>query len=132
VTATQTTRRRTTGHVGLWILQIIAALMFLVAALGKFADVEPAASTFDAIGFGDWFRDLVGVLELAGLVALLIPRLTGLAALAFVGLMTGATVTELLIPSGGVALPFALLVVCGVIAWGRRESTTELWALLRR
>lgn len=131
MTATQI-RTRTAGHVGLWILQIIAAVMFLVAALGKFADVEPAASTFDAIGFGDWFRDLVGVLELVGLVALLIPRLTGLAALAFVGLMTGATVTESLIPSGGVALPFALLVVCGVIAWGRRKSTTELWALLRR
>lgn len=132
MTATQTTRKRTAGHAGLWVLQIIAAVMFLVAALGKLADVEPATSTFDAIGFGDWFRYLVGVLELVGLVALLIPRLTGLAALAFVGLMTGATVTELLIPSGSVALPFALLVGCAVIAWGRRESTAELWALVRR
>lgn len=132
MTTTQMTRKRTAGHAGLWILQIIAAVTFLVAALGKFAGAEPAASTFDALGFGDGFRDLVGILELAGLVALLIPRLTGAAALGFVGLMAAATVTELLIPSGNVALPFALVVSCGVIAWGRRESTKALWALLRR
>jgi uncharacterized membrane protein YphA (DoxX/SURF4 family) len=116
----------------LWVLQVLAALCFLVAALGKFTGAEPIVATFDAIGVGDWLRYLVGVLETLGALALLVPRLAGLAALAFVGLMVGAAYTELVIADGSGALPLVLLLMCAVVAWGRWRRTAQLWASLVR
>ncbi|MEO3796333.1 DoxX family protein [Nonomuraea sp. B10E15] len=116
----------------LWFLQVVVAGVFLMSAMGKFSNVEPARSTFEAIGFGDWFRVLVGVLEVAGAVALFVPRLAGLAGLAFVGLMAGATLTESFVSGGGVVMPLTTLVLCAVIAWGRRRSTVRLWTVVTR
>jgi len=45
------------------------------------------------MGADDWFRYMVGTLELAGGIDLLIPRLAGLAALGLTGVMVGATYT---------------------------------------
>ncbi|MCF6472599.1 DoxX family membrane protein [Nonomuraea sp. MG754425] len=112
----------------MWVLQIVVAGVFVVAALGKFAGAEPSASTFAAIGLGDWFRILIGVLEVAGVVGLLVPRLAGLAGLALAGLMAGAVLTEAFVSGGGVVLPLILLVLCLVIAWGRRQNTALLWS----
>ncbi|MFC4123249.1 DoxX family protein [Nonomuraea zeae] len=127
-------RTATTGgrvlNVALWVLQVAVAGFFLMSAMGKFTNAEPAASTFEAIGLGDWFRHLVAVLEVAGAAALFVPRLAGTAALAFVGLMCGATLTEAFVSGGGVFLPLLLLVLSAVIAWGRRASIAALWARL--
>ena len=114
-------------NVALWVLQVVVAGFFLMSAMGKFANAEPAASTFEAVGFGDWFRHLTGGLEVAGAAALFVPRLAGAAGLAFVGLTVCATLTELFISGGGVFLPLLLLVLSAVIALGRRASTAQLW-----
>ncbi len=131
---TTPTRRGTTrvGNVALWGLQIVLAGFFLMSALGKFGNAEPAASTFAAIGWGDWFRNLTGALEVAGAVGLLVPRLAGVAGLAFVGLTACAALVEAFVSGGGVFLPLAVLVLCAVIAWGRRDGTARLWAALSR
>ncbi|MEU8401394.1 DoxX family protein [Nonomuraea sp. NPDC048892] len=131
---TTPTRRGTTrvGNVALWGLQIVLAGFFLMSAMGKFGNAEPAASTFAAIGWGDWFRNLTGALEVAGAVGLLVPRLAGVAGLAFVGLTACAALVEAFVSGGGVFLPLAVLVLCAVIAWGRRDGTARLWAALSR
>jgi putative oxidoreductase len=118
--------RRQAGNIALWALQIFTAGWFLMSAVAKFTGAEPSASTFEAIGWGDWFRYLVGVLEAAGVVGLLVPRLAGVAGLAFVGLMAGAVVVEAFVTGGWVVLPLALLVMSAVVAWGRRDSTARL------
>ncbi|MFG1942551.1 DoxX family protein [Nonomuraea sp. NPDC048826] len=128
----ETIKTRRLAGAGLWVLQVVAAGCFLLAALGKFAGAEPSVSTFEAIGWGDWFRQLVGVLEVAGAVALLVPALAGAAALALTGLMAGATLSEAFVSGGPVVVPLALLVVSGVIAWGRRERTAWLWEAVGR
>ncbi|GAA3641768.1 hypothetical protein GCM10022224_000130 [Nonomuraea antimicrobica] len=129
-----TTPHQTAGgrvaNVGLWVLQIAVAGFFVMSAMAKFTNAEPAASTFEAIGFGDWFRHLTGVLEVAGAVGLLVPRLAGVAGLAFVGLTVCATLTEAFVSKGGVVMPLVALVLSAVIAWGRRESTARLWSLV--
>ncbi|MFC5814266.1 DoxX family protein [Nonomuraea harbinensis] len=121
--------RRLAGA-GLWVLQVVMAGMLLMAAMGKFTGAEPSVSTFEAIGWGDWFRYLVAVLEVAVAVCLLAPPLAGTAALAGAGLMAGAVLTEAFVSGGPVALPLVLLVVSGVIAWGRRDRTDRLWRSL--
>ncbi|MET7335128.1 DoxX family protein [Nonomuraea sp. NPDC005650] len=124
---TPTTGRRA-ANVALWALQVVVAGFFVMSAVSKFANAEPSASTFEAIGWGDWFRYFVGVLEVAGAVALFVPRLAGVAGLAFAGLAVCATLTEVFVSGGSVVLPLVLLALCAVIAWGRRESTARLWA----
>jgi putative oxidoreductase len=79
------------------------------------------------IGVGQWFRYVVGALELAGAVGVLIPRLSGLAALGLVGLMAGATLTNVLVLSASPLLPIVLLVVSGTVAWSRWPQTRILF-----
>ncbi|MFI0419467.1 DoxX family protein [Spongiactinospora sp. 9N601] len=119
-----------TWNTALWGLQAVAAGGFLFAALRKFAGVEPAPSTFAAIGLGDWVRYFVGGLEVAGAAALLVPSLTGLAGLVFTGLTAGAAFAQVLVVDGGAATPLALFAVSALVAWGRRENTVRLWARL--
>ena len=60
-------------NVGLWILQIGAAGMFLMAGFSKLSGDPQMVGLFDAIGLGQWFRYLTGSLEVLGAVLLLIP-----------------------------------------------------------
>jgi uncharacterized membrane protein YphA (DoxX/SURF4 family) len=127
-----TARRQRAANVALWALQVVTAAVFVFAALPKILADPQAVAGFEAIGFGVVGMYIIGALELAGAVALLIPRLSGLAGLCFVGLMVGAVITTLL--TGGasmVVLPAVVLVLAAVIAWGRRGRTAELVTWVR-
>ncbi len=115
-------------HRTLWVLQILLAVFFLVAAAGpKLLGEATAVEMFALIGAGQWFRYLVGGLELAGAVGLLIPRLAGAAAVGLAGVMLGATLTQLFVLDAPVMAitPAILLVVFVLIArarWPRTRS----------
>ena len=88
---------------------------------------------FEAMGLGTGGMYIIGALELAGAVAMFVPRLTGLAATCFVALMVGAVVITWAMGAGAlVAIPATVGLVAAVVAYGRRESTTALLAQLRR
>ena len=115
------------AHIALWVLQVLMAAAFVMAAVTKFTGYPDTVETFQQIGLGDWFMYLIAALELAGAVGLLIPRLSGLAGLALVGLLIGAVVTQLLVAEPVTAvIPGVYLIVVGAIAWGRRARTAEL------
>ncbi|TDD46792.1 DoxX family membrane protein [Nonomuraea terrae] len=114
------------GNIALWVLQVVVAGFFVMSAMAKFTNAEPSASTFEAIGLGDWFRHLTGALEVAGAAGLLVPPLAGVAGLALAVLMVCATLTELFVSGGAAVMPLSLLVLCAVIAWGRRAATARL------
>ena len=115
-------------HVGLWILQIGAAGMFLMVGFFKLSGDPRMVGLFDAIGLGQWFRYVTGSLEVLGAVLLLIPRLSGLGALLLVGTMLGAVATHLFVVGGSPLPAIILLIVTGVIAWGRRQPAMKLLA----
>lgn len=125
-------RQGRAANIALWATQVVAAIAFLMAAAMKLTGAAPAMAAFDAIGLGDWFRYLMAVLEIAGAVALLIPVLSGLAGLAFVGLMVGAIATHLFVIGEGAAPLVVYVVLAAVIAWGRRNRTAELVSVVRR
>ena len=83
---------------------------------------------FDAIGVGQWFRYVTGSLEVLGVILLLIPRLSGLGALLLVGVMLGAVATHLIVVGGSPLGALILLIVTGIIAWGRHQRTMNLLA----
>jgi hypothetical protein len=137
-TATTATTTATTlgrrSHLAVRTLQIVLAVFMGVAsAAPKLIGHSSAAESFDKIGFGDWFMYFTGGLELAGAIALVIPILSGLSALAFMGLMIGAFITQVTVFDGQYAItPVILFVVFGGIAWVRRNHTAELVALVRK
>lgn len=121
VTAPPATRGRGV-NITLWVVQVLLAAFFLAAAAGpKLFGEQLAVEMFAQMGAGQWFRYLVGTLELAGAIGLLIPRLAGLAALCLSGLMAGAALTQVFwLDTPALAItPVILLVVFGLIAWGR-------------
>jgi putative oxidoreductase len=127
------TAPRRKAHVALWVLQVLLGAAFVMAAATKFTRYPEVVETFDRIGFGDWFMYLIGILEVAGAIGLVIPALSGVAGLALAGLLTGAILTQLLLFSPSTAVtPAAYLVPLAIIAWGRRHHTTLLLRLVNR
>jgi uncharacterized membrane protein YphA (DoxX/SURF4 family) len=118
-------------NVGLWILQIGAAGMFLMVGFLKLSGDPQMVGLFDAIGLGQWFRYVTGSLEVLGAILLLVPRLSGLGALLLVGVMLGAVPTHLFVVGGSPLPAIILLIVTGVTAWGRRQRTMNILAGLR-
>jgi uncharacterized membrane protein len=107
--------------VALWAAQAVLALQLASGGVLKLIGNAAMVDLFTDIGAGQWFRYAIGLVELAGAVGLLIPRLCGLAALGVTALLVGATVTNVAI---GVApwLPLVLLLVAATIAYVRRSE----------
>ena len=133
-TAPSATAVRGMRRKALWIAQILLAAFLLIASgLPKLMGQADAVESFEQIGWGQWFRYVTGVVEVAGAIGLLIPRLAGLAAAGLIGLMAGAILTQILVldPAWS-AMPAAFAVVFAAIAWDRRAETRELLRSLKR
>jgi uncharacterized membrane protein YphA (DoxX/SURF4 family) len=78
-----------------WVLQILLALLFLLAALGKVTRNPQWIERFHGYGYSATFCVLIGALEAAGALGLLIPRLSRYAATGLFGIMLGALYTHL-------------------------------------
>ncbi|WP_329414991.1 DoxX family protein [Nocardia vinacea] len=117
-------------NISLWVLQgLLAAFFAFASATPKLIGESSAVEGFDLIGAGDWFRYFVGAVELAGAIGLVIPRLSGLAAIGLSLTMIGAAYTNAFVVDGywPVYTPLILLVLFVFIAWGRRDETKWLF-----
>jgi uncharacterized membrane protein YphA (DoxX/SURF4 family) len=115
----------------------MAAFFLFVAAGSKLAGSHSAVEEFGAIGAGQWFRYLVGIIELAGAIGLLVPGLAGLAAAWLAADMVGATIinaTVLRNTTYGVNV-WMTMILSGVfvlLAYGRRQQIKDVAAAIRR
>ena len=126
-TTSETGTRSKAANIALWVFQIALAALFIINfGPGKLLGSDQAVQTFTEIGAGQWLRYVTGALEVAGGIGLLIPRLSGLAALGLAGVMSGAVLTELFLLDADVVMPLILLVSVAVIAWFRRDRTRAL------
>ncbi|MCK2239480.1 MULTISPECIES: DoxX family protein [unclassified Crossiella] len=110
------------GNIALWTLQGLLGAFFLVAAaIPKLVGEATAVGIFETIG-GDWFRLFIGVLELAGAIGLVIPRLAAAAGLGLTLLMVGATYYQVVVfGTPMLAITTVTLgVLAGIVAWARR------------
>jgi|SRR5947209_5823053 putative oxidoreductase len=115
-----TIHRSRSGRIALWSLQVALAALFLSAGGSKLAGAPAMVALFDAIGIGQWFRVVTGLIEVLSAVALLVPALAPFAALLLVSTMIGAITTHLFVVGGSAALPGLLLLGALVVAWARR------------
>lgn len=133
VVAESATARGRRARIALRGLQVLLALLFGIAsAVPKLIAHPSAAESFDKLGWGSAGMYTIGALELAGAVALLIPMLQSVAAMALGALMVGAFVVQLAVMDGQyAATPIILLVPLALIAWARRKHNADLLRLLR-
>ena len=122
----------------LWAAQILLAAFFVFAAAGpKLSGSHQSVQEFGLIGAGQWFRYLVGTVELAGAIGLLTPWLAGLAAAGLAADMVGATITNATVLRNttfgiNVWMTAILCAVFVLLAYGRRNQIKGLWAAIRR
>jgi putative oxidoreductase len=113
-------------NITLWVVQVGAAAMFLMAGGNKLAGNPQMVGMFETIGLGQWFRYLTGSLEVIGAVLLIVPALSGVGGLLLTGVMFGAVATHILILGGNPAMAIILLIASAAVAWGRRNRTLAL------
>lgn len=113
---TRSGRART---VGIWVVRIGLGAQFVMGGAAKLAGDAQMVAMFDDIGAGQWFRLLVGILEVAGGIGLLVPRrprLTRLAAAGLVALMVGAAITNVGVLGTAPTLPLVFGALAGAVA----------------
>ena len=101
-----------------WVLLVPLAALYLLGGLGQFA----------GWGYAPWFAILIGGLEAAGAVGLLVPRTTRLAVYGLSVIMLGAAYTHLTNGEGAqVVRPGIFLGVLWLVWWlrGTRASVME-------
>ena len=118
-----------TGEVLLWLLQIVTAAAFFMAAFPKLAGSSMMVEVFEKIGLGQWFRYLTGALEAVGGLLLLIPGFAGSGALLLMAIMVGAIVTHLTMIGGSPAHAVDYLALAALVAWLRRK---QIWKVNSR
>jgi uncharacterized membrane protein YphA (DoxX/SURF4 family) len=116
---------RILGVIAAWALTVVLVLLFAYVGGAKLNSNPSMVQEFAQIGLGQWFRYLVGTLEVGGAIGILIPKARFWGALLIATVMVGATITNLSIlhipPLAG--LTAVLLVLALALAWLRRPRS---------
>ena len=113
-------------NIALWTLQVLVALAFVAAGSGKLLGSADMVALFDAIGIGQWFRYVTGLLEVLGALLLLVPGKSVFGALLLACVMAGAIVAHVTVLHTPPTAPLVLFALTALIAWGRRSQLTGL------
>jgi putative oxidoreductase len=119
-------RRRRIGRYALLALRVLLAVEFAGSGLMKLAGVDQMVTLFDDIGAGQWLRIVVGVLEVAGGVGLLVPGVAGLAAAGLAVLMAGAFLIHATVLEGVPVIEAVFLAGVLVVAVAGRADIRRL------
>ena len=108
--------------VALWVVQIALAGIFLLAGGSKLLGASPMVAMFDAIGIGQWFRYVTGLIEVGSALALLTPRFAVFGGLTLAATMIGAIAAHLFIIGGSPLAPAILLLGAAIVVMSRRHE----------
>jgi putative oxidoreductase len=107
-------------NITLWTLQGLLALAFVAAAAGKLLGSADMIALFDAIGVGQWFRYVTGLLELLGALLLIVPGRAAFGSVLLAAVMVGAVVAHITVLHTAPTAPLVLFALAALISWGRR------------
>jgi putative oxidoreductase len=113
----------------LWIITVFLAYVFLRQGFAKFDSASGWARAFRVWHYPDWFRILIGVVEVSAVLLLFLRRFALVGALMIITVMIGGMATHLWWGQPRHMTSEVLpLVLATVVALGRRRS----FAALRR
>ena len=121
----------------LFVLCLLAGLMFINAGLNKFFQYMPtpkdmpekmvkAVMAFVQIG---WLMPLVGIFEVIGGVLLIIPRTRALGAIVLVPVLTGILLANINMSPSGLPIVFALI---AILAWVIIENRAKYLPMVKK
>src|SRR5258708_560346 len=111
-------------NIALWVVQGLLALAFVGAASGKLLGKPEMVALFEAVGVGQWFRYVTGLMELTGALLIVVPRTKFFGAALLSMVMVGAVLTHLFILHTAPTAPPVLLILARVVARARRGEMT--------
>src|SRR5580692_11882789 len=121
----------------LFVLCLLAGLMFINAGLNKFLHYMPmpkempekmakALTAFNEIG---WVMPLVGVMEILGGLLLIPARTRALGAIIIVPVLTGILLANISMSPSGLPIVFALI---AIILWAIIDNREKYLLMIRR
>jgi uncharacterized membrane protein YphA (DoxX/SURF4 family) len=103
------------------ILSAILALLYIFFGVPKLMAEPQAVDQFSKYGYPDWFRTIVGIVEVAGGLGLLIPKARKYANFGLIALMIGALFTHVKAEeSTMIGLPLLCIIMLSLILWLRK------------
>ncbi|MEA2339068.1 MAG: putative oxidoreductase [Thermoanaerobaculia bacterium] len=113
------TKKAIAKEVAVWLLTLLLVAMFANAGIRKFPESGGWTRMFRLAGFPDWFRILIGVIEVAAAALLLIPRTAAYGAITVIVVMIGALGTVAMTLHGTFMMrglmPASVALIIGVI-----------------
>jgi putative oxidoreductase len=111
----QGTVRKAGRIAALWVPALFLAFVFANQGWSKFSDTSGWANAFRHWGYPDWFRILVGVVEVSAAACLLWGRTAVVGAAAIICVMAGGMATHIIQDGGrhltSEVMPMALAIV---------------------
>jgi uncharacterized membrane protein YphA (DoxX/SURF4 family) len=118
--------------VGIWIPAILLMLIFAPQGWSKFSDASGWAVAFRHWGYADWFRVVIGVLEISAVILLLLGRTAVFGAIIIIAVMLGGMATHVLFDGGRhLTSEVVPLTLATLVLFLRRRQLTPLVARLR-
>jgi len=109
----------------LWVLRALMAALFLFAAFAKLSSMQMEVDAFAMLPVGQWFRYLVGLLELAGGICVLIPTISGLGAIVLLVVDVGAFFAQILFLHQDWIHPIVIGAILVALIYLQRDAIRE-------
>jgi uncharacterized membrane protein YphA (DoxX/SURF4 family) len=116
----KTPQRVKVQNIVLWITQVLAGAVFLVAGAAKLYAVPAMVAIFDRLGLGEWLLHVTGAIEFGSAVLLFMPTFATVGAVLLACTTIGAIAVHFAVIGGSPVPAIILLGCCLFIAWGRR------------
>ena len=114
-----------TRTIVLWVLRVLMAALFLFAAFAKLTGQQMMVDEFATLPVGQWFRYVVGLLELVGGVGVLIPAVSGLGAIVLLVVDVGAFVAQIAFLHGDWIHPIVIGAILVALIYLQRDAIRE-------
>jgi hypothetical protein len=121
-----------TGLILVELIELTLAAVFFLVGGAKLIGRPDMVRLFHDIGIGQWLRYVTGTIEVTGALLLIIPFLSGVAALGLGAVMIVASLVELLVLHRPPVAALACLSAHTLIAWrrvGRRSAMSPRTAI---
>jgi putative oxidoreductase len=109
----------------LWGLRALMAALFLFAAFAKLSGQEQMVNEFGKLPVGQWFRYVVGLMEVVGGVGVLIPPWSGFAAILLLIVDVGAFFAQILYMHGDWIHTIVIGAILVALIWLQRDKIQE-------
>jgi putative oxidoreductase len=107
-------------------IKALVTLAFVAAGLAKLAGADMMVATYDAIGVGQWFRYVTGVIEVGAAILLWVPGKQIFGAGLLAATMVGAVLAHIVILGTDTMLPAIVLgLLAAIVAYTHRDQLSQ-------